>query len=174
MSQNTTLDLLGGIKLFIFDFDGVLTNNMVHLDQNGNELVSCSRSDGLAFDLLRKLNKDIYIVSTETNPVVNARAKKLKVPVLQGIKNKAELLEGVVQDNNFEFSQVCYIGNDINDYFAMKLCGLKVCPSDSHKRIIEIADVVLSSKGGHGIVRELIEDVFQIDMLEVLYTKGSK
>jgi YrbI family 3-deoxy-D-manno-octulosonate 8-phosphate phosphatase len=93
---------------------------------------------------------------------------------LQGIKNKAELLEGVVQDNNFEFSQVCYIGNDINDYFAMKLCGLKVCPSDSHKRIIEIADVVLSSKGGHGIVRELIEDVFQIDMLEVLYTKGSK
>ncbi len=166
--------LLSKIKLFVFDFDGVLTNNTVYLDQNGNELVNCSRSDGLAFDLLRKLNKDMYIISTETNPVVNARAKKLKVPVLQGIKNKAELLEGVVQDNNFEFSQVCYIGNDINDYFAMKLCGLKVCPSDSHKRIIEIADVVLSSKGGHGIVRELIEDVFQIDMLEVLYTKGNK
>jgi YrbI family 3-deoxy-D-manno-octulosonate 8-phosphate phosphatase len=166
--------LLSKIKLFVFDFDGVLTNNTVYLDQNGNELVNCSRSDGLAFDLLRKLNKDMYIISTETNPVVNARAKKLKVPVLQGIKNKAELLEDIVQDNNFEFSQVCYIGNDINDYFAMKLCGLKVCPSDSHKRIIEIADVVLSSKGGHGIVRELIEDVFQIDMLEVLYTKGNK
>ena len=172
-SVNTKFDL-SKTNLLVFDFDGVLTNNLVSIDQHGNELVSCSRSDGLAFDLLRRLNKEMYIISTETNPVVNARAKKLKIPVLQGVKNKAKLLEEVVQNHRLEFSQVCYVGNDINDYFAMKLCGLKVCPSDSHKRITEIADVVLSSKGGHGVVRELIEDVFQIDMLKVLYIEGNK
>ena len=97
------------IDTFIFDFDGVLTNNLVYLDENGKESVSCSRADGLAFDLLRKLNKDMYIVSTETNPVVNARAKKLKIPVLQGIKNKVELLKEVVQDNNLNFKKICYL-----------------------------------------------------------------
>jgi len=162
------------IDTFIFDFDGVLTNNLVYLDENGKESVSCSRADGLAFDLLRKLNKDMYIVSTETNPVVNARAKKLKIPVLQGIKNKVELLKEVVQDNNLNFKKICYVGNDINDYGAMKLCGLKVCPSDSHKTILDISDIILNTKGGYGIVRELIEDILQIDMLEVLYIKENK
>lgn len=61
----------------VFVFDGVLTNNLVHLDQNGNELVSCSRSDGLAFNALRKLNKTAYILSKEKNTVVSSRAKKI-------------------------------------------------------------------------------------------------
>jgi|APSaa5957512535_1039671.scaffolds.fasta_scaffold104948_1 3-deoxy-D-manno-octulosonate 8-phosphate phosphatase (KDO 8-P phosphatase) len=173
VSQNITLDFLE-VRLFIFDFDGVLTNNIVHLDHLGNELVSCSRSDGLAFDLLRKKNKDVRIISTETNPVVNARARKLKVPVLQGVSNKYDLLKEIVNNENLEFEQICYVGNDINDYHAMKLCGLKVCPADSHKKIIEISDVVLSSKGGQGVVRELVEGVFQVDILEVLYIKENK
>jgi len=160
---------LSEIELFVFDFDGVLTNNLVYLDQSGNELVSCSRSDGLAFDLLRKLNKDVRIISTETNPVVKARADKLKVVVLQGVENKSELLKKVAQDEGFKLDKVCYVGNDINDYFAMKLCGLKVCPADSHKKIIEVSDVVLNTRGGKGVVRELIEDVFQVNMLKVLY-----
>ena len=67
------------IDVFVFDFDGVLTNNMVHLDENGKEFVSCSRGDGLAFDVLRKLKKPAYILSTEKNTVVSARAKKLQI-----------------------------------------------------------------------------------------------
>jgi len=157
------------IKLFVFDFDGVLTNNMVYLDQNGHEMVSCSRSDGLAFDLLKKMDKSVYIISTEVNPVVSARANKLRVPVLQGIKNKEKLLKKVTHNESIDFKQVCYIGNDINDYFAMKLCGLKICPADSHVKIKEISDIVLSNNGGNGVVRELIEDILQINMLEVLY-----
>jgi len=66
---------LNDIDAFVFDFDGVLTNNLVHLDQDGKEWVSCSRADGLAFDVMRKLEKPSYILSTEKNPVVSARAK---------------------------------------------------------------------------------------------------
>ena len=77
---------LDNIDVFVFDFDGVLTNNLVQIDENGKESVSCSRADGLAFDVLRKLNKSVYILSTEKNPVVLARAKKLKVKVFKELK----------------------------------------------------------------------------------------
>ena len=69
--------LFDDIDAFIFDFDGVLTNNMVIVDQYGKESVSCSRADGLAFDVLHKLKKSVYILSTEKNPVVTARADKI-------------------------------------------------------------------------------------------------
>lgn len=69
---------LDNVHAFIFDFDGVLTNNMVFLSESGEESVVCSRSDGLAFDVLRKIGKQSYILSTEKNPVVSARAKKTK------------------------------------------------------------------------------------------------
>lgn len=164
--------LISEIALFVFDFDGVLTDNMVYLDQSGNELVMCSRSDGLAFDFFHKLNKDVCILSTETNPVVLARAKKLKVPVLQGVRDKDSSLKKLIQDKGIKFSQVCYVGNDMNDYMAMKLCGIKVCPADSHQIIKDLADVVLSCNGGHGVARELLEEVFQVNMFEVLYGKG--
>ena len=45
------------IDLFVFDFDGVLTDNIVHIDNNGNEIVSCSRADGLAFDVFSKIRQ---------------------------------------------------------------------------------------------------------------------
>jgi len=71
------------IDALVFDFDGVLTDNKVYVDQNGKESVCCSRSDGLAFDVLRKLKIPTYILSTETNIFVTQRAKKLKIPVIQ-------------------------------------------------------------------------------------------
>ena len=58
---------LDDIDALVFDFDGVLTNNLVHLDQDGREWVSCNRADGLAFDVLNKLQKPAYILSTEKN-----------------------------------------------------------------------------------------------------------
>ena len=83
---------LSDIDLIFFDFDGVLTNNMVHLDENGKEFVSCNRADGIAFDVLRKLKKPAYILSTEKNLVVTARANKLKIPALQGVSDKVDEL----------------------------------------------------------------------------------
>ena len=91
---------LDDIDAFVFDFDGVLTNNLVKIDENGKESVSCSRADGLAFDVLRKLNKPAYILSTEKNLVVKARAKKLKIPAIQGVANKVEAIKKLADDNN--------------------------------------------------------------------------
>jgi 3-deoxy-D-manno-octulosonate 8-phosphate phosphatase (KDO 8-P phosphatase) len=161
--------ILDEIDVFIFDFDGVLTNNMVYLDQDGKESVSCSRGDGLAFDVLRKLNKPAYILSTEKNTVVSARAKKLKITAIQGVENKILGLQKIVKKESYSLEKTLYIGNDLNDYRVMEICGLTVCPADSHDRIKKISDIVLKTNGGYGVVRELLEDVLDLDFIKILY-----
>ena len=160
---------LSDIEAFVFDFDGVLTNNLVHLSQDGQEWVSCSRADGLAFDVLRKLYIPACILSTEKNLVVAERAKKLKIHALQGVSDKVKAIKIFSTENRYKLDKVLFVGNDLNDYEAMKLCGYSVCPSDSHNKIKQIADVVLKTKGGQGIVRELLEDVLEIDLIKILY-----
>lgn len=167
--MNKKLLDINNVEAFFFDFDGVLTDNFVYTDESGLESVKCSRSDGLGFELLKKINKNIYIVSTEKNKVVKARAKKIDIPVLQNLKKKNESISMIAKKNNLSLKNSVYIGNDINDFNAMLLCGLKFCPCDSHKEIIRIADIVLKTKGGNGIVRELLEDIFKIDIKSVLY-----
>ena len=160
---------LEDIDAFIFDFDGVLTNNLVHLDQNGKESVSCSRADGLAFDVLRKLDKPAFILSTENNPVVTMRAKKLKVPVVQGVDDKVEAIKKLVNKNNYNLKNIVYVGNDLNDYLVMQLCGYSACPADSHSKIKSVSSIILSTNGGDGIVRELLEEVINLDFIKILY-----
>lgn len=166
--MNISLD---DIDALILDFDGVLTNNLVHLDQDGKEWVSCSRADGLAFDVLRKLNKPAFILSTEKNPVVSARAEKLKIQVLQGINNKVDALLNFVEINNFNIENILYVGNDLNDYRVMQLCGYTVCPADSHEKIKQVSMLTLKTNGGNGVVRELIEQVMDIDIVKIMYTE---
>ena len=157
------------IDALVFDFDGVLTDNKVYVDQNGKESVCCSRSDGLAFDVLRKLKIPTYILSTETNIVVTQRAKKLKIPVIQGASNKLETLSKLCKEEHYDINKVLFIGNDLNDYQVMKACGYSACPSDSHPKIKQISSHVLSSAGGEGVARELLEEVFNLDFIKILY-----
>ena len=160
---------LDEIDAFVFDFDGVLTNNLVQIDENGKESVSCSRADGLAFDVLRKLNKPAYILSTEKNLVVKERAKKLNIPAIQGAVDKVETIKKLAADNNYSLKHILYVGNDLNDYLVIQLCGYSVCPADSHPKIKGISSVNLSTNGGDGIVRELLEEVFNLDFIKILY-----
>lgn len=160
---------INDIDAFVFDFDGVLTNNIVHLDQDGKEWISCSRADGLAFDVLRKLQKLSFILSTEKNPIVSARAKKLKIPVFQGVENKVKSLITLAKENCLDLNRILYVGNDLNDLQVMQICGYSICPADSHKRIKKVASVTLKTKGGNGVVREILEEILDLDLIEILY-----
>jgi len=164
---------LDDIDAFVFDFDGVLTDNFVYLDQNGVESVSCSRADGLAFDVLRKLKKPTFILSTEKNTVVAMRAKKLKIPAIQGVSDKVKAIKELVDENHFNIKNILYVGNDLNDYAVMQLCGYSACPADSHPKIKHISDMCLSTNGGNGVVRELLEEVLNIDFIKILYQVNS-
>jgi YrbI family 3-deoxy-D-manno-octulosonate 8-phosphate phosphatase len=157
------------IQAFIFDFDGVMTNNLLYIDQDGKEFVQCSREDGLAFDVLRKLKMPAFIISTEKNPVVTKRANKLKITAIQGVKNKVKAIKDLAHKNSYDLENIFYVGNDINDYHAMKICGFSACPADSNFKIKELSEIVLKTNGGEGVVRDLLEDVFSIDFIKTLY-----
>ena len=166
--------ILDDIDALVFDFDGVLTNNLVYLNQDGLESVACSRADGLAFDVLRKLNKPAFILSTENNPVVTMRAKKLKIPAIQGVSDKVEAIKELADRKNYDLKNILYVGNDLNDYLVMQVCGYTACPIDSHPRIKEISENILTAKGGNGVVRELLEQVFNLDFIKILYSKNQE
>ena len=161
--------ILDNIDALVFDFDGVLTNNLVYLNQEGVESVACSRADGLAFDVLRKLNKPAFILSTEKSFVVTMRAKKLKIPAIQGVTDKVSAIKELARENKFHLKNILYVGNDLNDYLVMQLCGYSACPADSHPKIKHISDICLNTNGGNGIVRELLEEVLNIDFIKILY-----
>ena len=162
------------LEALIFDFDGVLTDDRVWVDQSGREMVCCNRRDGLAFDVLRKHEIKMYILSTETNPVVLKRGKKIKIQVHHCSKDKLASLAKLAESQKFSLKNTFYIGNDVNDYFAMKACGYSACPADSHSKIKDIAMFPLKTKGGHGVVRELVESVFRLDMMSVLFNPSLK
>ena len=145
------------IKLVVYDFDGVMTDNKVYIDQNGNEMVQVSRADGLGVSEIIKLGIQQIIMSTEVNPVVTQRAIKLKIPCLQGLNNKKDALLDYSKKNDIDLKKVAYVGNDTNDMGAMEIAGFSFCPNDSHESIKEIADHILSRNGGDGAIRELFD-----------------
>ena len=146
------------IKLIVYDFDGVMTDNKVYIDQNGNEMVQVSRADGLGVSEIIKLGIQQIIISTETNPVVRARAKKLGLHCLQGVNNKAKDLTDYCR-KKISLDEVAYVGNDINDLEVMKLVGITFCPADAHVSIKEISQYILESKGGEGVSREILDQL---------------
>ena len=145
------------INLIIYDFDGVMTDNKVYVDQNGNETVQVNRADGLGVKGIKDLGLKQMILSTETNPVVSARAHKLNLLCHHGVKDKSLFITKYCKNYEITMKDVAYVGNDINDYDAMKLVGTAFCPSDAHQEIKNISHHILESKGGEGVVRELLD-----------------
>ena len=152
---------MNSIILIVYDFDGVMTDNKVYVDQNGNEMVQVSRADGLGVEGIRKLGLQQIILSTETNPVVAARAKKLDLFCIQGVNNKVQALVDYCENLQIELSNVAYVGNDINDLEVMKIVGTTLCPADAHVYIKEISKYILESKGGEGVSREIFDQLTQ-------------
>ena len=148
---------MNSIKLLVYDFDGVMTDNKVFVDQYGNEMVQVSRADGLGIAEIRKLGIQQMILSTETNTVVSARAKKLDLFCLQGVDNKAHALTEYCNVHQISLSDVAYVGNDINDLEVMKLVGTTFCPADAYTSIKEISQCILVTKGGEGVSREILD-----------------
>jgi len=145
------------VSLLILDFDGVLTDDRVYVNQNGEETVAAHRGDGMGIAQVKKAGIEVVILSKEKNPVVKARADKLGIPVYQGVDEKGPELINILADRGISSDSVVYLGNDINDLPCFPLVGLAAAVADSHPLVIEKAQLVLSKKGGHGAVRELCD-----------------
>ncbi|WP_431826488.1 cytidylyltransferase domain-containing protein [Microbacterium algeriense] len=147
------------VRAVVTDFDGVHTDNTAIVDADGGERVRVSREDGMGVSLLRRAGIPMLILSTEVNPVVRARADKLRVPVLHGIDDKESALRSWAEQNAVALADIAYLGNDVNDLPAMRIVGWPVAVADAHPLVREEARVVLTRRGGDGAVRELVERV---------------
>lgn len=145
-----------GVELVVYDFDGVMTDNKVILREDGTESVIVNRSDGLAVSLIKRMGISQLILTTEKNKVVCKRAKKLGIPLLQGVTDKKRALLDYCAGKDVSINKVVYVGNDINDLDAMLCAGYPVCPIDAAEEIKKISRIILSVTGGNGVVRELL------------------
>ena len=146
-------------RAVVTDFDGVHTDDTAIIDADGREHVRVSREDGMGVAMLRRAGLPMLILSTEVNPVVRARAEKLRVPVLHGIDDKQSALRDWAAKTGVALDDIAYLGNDINDLPAMRIVGWPIAVANAHPQVLEQARVVLSRAGGDGAVRELIERV---------------
>ncbi len=145
------------VKLIVFDFDGVFTDNCVYVLENGTEAVSCWRGDGIGLSNVRQLKIPMLVVSTEKNPVVGQRCKKLKIECIQGCDDKLKVLKRLVDTYQCTLNDVLYMGNDINDLDCVSAVGLPVVVADAHPDIIPLGEYTTNAAGGKGAVREICD-----------------
>lgn len=150
------------IKLLVLDFDGVLTDGYVYTDENGREMVRCSRRDGMGTSQLHKIDVDVVVISGEKNPVVVERCKKMNIEDrFFGIKNKLDILQQLMARNGTAPFEVAYVGDDINDLECLKFAGFAAAPQDCVPEVRKIVQYVTAKKGGEGAVREVCDLILE-------------
>lgn len=152
--------LLERVRLAVFDFDGVFTDNRVWVNEAGDELLAFSRSDGLGLRRLDEVGVSYAIVSTEPSPIVGARARKLRVDCVQGVDDKLAVLRERAGADGIPLAETAYVGNDVNDADCLRAVGLPVVPADAWPEVVPLARWVLSRPGGAGCVREFCDGVW--------------
>ncbi|MET0934078.1 MAG: acylneuraminate cytidylyltransferase, partial [Mycetocola sp.] len=145
------------VDAVVTDFDGVHTDNRVWVTEDGRESVLAHRGDGMGISLLRAAGIPVLILSTEANPVVAARAKKLRVEVQHGVADKASALRDWAASVDIPLSRIAYLGNDVNDLGCLDIVGWPVVVADAHPDVLPSARIVLAGNGGDGAVRELTD-----------------
>lgn len=153
-----TLDArLRTIKLVVFDFDGVFTDNTVYVSQDGVESVRCWRGDGLGLMRLKAAGVETVILSTETNPVVTARSRKLATRCEQGCEDKLARLKALARELNVSLEETAFVGNDVNDLECLQAVGVPIVVRDAHPDVIGRAILRTQTPGGRGAVREVCD-----------------
>ena len=153
--------LLERLRLAVFDFDGVFTDNRVWVNEHGDETLAFSRSDGLGLRRLEEVGVRPLIVSMEESPIVTARAGKLKVDCVQGVEDKPAVLRERTGELGVALEDTAFVGNDINDAECLRAVGVPVVPADAWPEVMPLARWVLTRAGGTGCVREFCDGVWE-------------
>ena len=158
------------IELIVLDVDGTLTDGKITYTQNGDEVKSFSVKDGLAIASWIKLGRQVAIITGRNSKIVERRAKELGIKhFFQGVHNKQEVLEALLENLNLTMHNVASIGDDLNDYKMLKASKFAFVPADASSYVKEIADVILSKNGGDAAIREMIEQLIVQENLEEEY-----
>jgi YrbI family 3-deoxy-D-manno-octulosonate 8-phosphate phosphatase len=148
---------LARIRLLVLDFDGVMTDNRVLVSQDGTESVVCHRGDGWGLKRLREAGVEVLVLSTETNPVVAARCRKLGIACIHSSDDKEASLREVARERGLAPEEVAYVGNDGNDAGCLRWAGLPIVVADGAAEVHPLARRLTRLPGGAGAVREVAD-----------------
>jgi 3-deoxy-D-manno-octulosonate 8-phosphate phosphatase (KDO 8-P phosphatase) len=154
--------LLSGVRLAVFDFDGVFTDNYVWVNERGEETVRCCRADGFGLARLREVGVEAVILTTEKVPIAAARARKLEVECRQGLRDKLGALKEEAERRGISLEETAFVGNDVNDAACLEAVGLPVVPADAWPEVAGLARWTLERRGGEGCVREFCDAVWKV------------
>jgi len=158
------------IELIVLDVDGTMTDSHITYSEDGDEIKSFNVKDGLAIVSWKKLGKQVAIITGRSSSIVARRAKELHIEhYYQGIHNKKEVLEKLLQKLDLTMENVAAIGDDLNDLQMLRSAKISFVPRDASAYVDKIATVILSKKGGDGAVREMIEHLIIKEGLEEKY-----
>ena len=143
------------IKLIVLDFDGVLTDDKVTLNELNQESVTMHRGDGLAISYLKDKGYKVIVLSSEKSNLAKMRCKKLQIDCYNNIKSKIDFLKNYISGNKYKKSEILYVGNDLNDLECMKFVGIPIAVANSHDKVLKNSKLILNTKGGEGAIREL-------------------
>ncbi len=146
------------IKLFVTDVDGTLTDGGMYYTARGEYMKRFNTRDGMGLGMLRKAGLTVAIITAENSEIVLRRAEKLNVAhVFIDVRDKVSQVKELCGELGLEISQVAYVGDDVNDLEVMKSVGLAFAVADADSRVLDVAHVRLSKRGGEGAVREAAE-----------------
>ena len=148
---------LRAIRFIAFDFDGVFTDDAVYVGQDGTEMVRCWRGDGLGLRKLDALGIGSAILSTEVNPIVGVRARKLRIRCFQGLDDKRTSLDALAAEVGIALPEFAYVGNDINDRVCFSVVGLPIAVRNAHADVLGSVRYRTETPGGFGAVREICD-----------------
>ncbi|MEO8962868.1 MAG: HAD hydrolase family protein [Ginsengibacter sp.] len=152
------------IRTFIFDMDGVLTDGSLLIDSHNNWLRRMNVHDSYALQLAIKEKFRIIVISGSDAPNVTDRLDKIGVTdVFMNVKNKGKFIKNLSIERNILLNEILYMGDDIPDYFCMKMVGVGACPANAVSDIKEIASYISPYNGGTGCVRDVIEKVLRLN-----------
>lgn len=156
-------EIMNDITTFIFDVDGVLTDGMVHVTQDGEILRNMNIRDGFAIKSALESGYNVCIISGGKNEGVRIRLRNLGVTdIYLGSPDKVETFKEYTDIYGIKPEQVLYMGDDIPDYHVMKLVGLPTCPQDASPEIKAISRYISHINGGKGAGRDVIEQVMKV------------
>lgn len=162
LTREELLEKLKDVRLLALDVDGVLTDDSIYFGPDGFEFKRFNISDGLFMVLAIRSGLELAIVSGRYSPATDTRMKDLGVKhVLQGMKDKAEMIKPLLEQLNLTFDDVAFVGNEILDIDLAARVGLGIAVADSSPELLEVADYVTTNSGGKGAVREIIECYFE-------------
>ncbi|MFB9216761.1 3-deoxy-manno-octulosonate-8-phosphatase KdsC [Vibrio sinaloensis] len=167
--EQTLLDVAKQIKLLICDVDGVFSDGLVYMGNDGEELKTFHTRDGYGVKSLMNAGIEVAIITGRQSKIVENRMKALGISLIyQGQDDKLKAYDDICAKLNISAEQTGYIGDDLIDWPVMEKVALKACVADGHPLLVKRANYVTAIKGGHGAVREVCDLILQArDELDV-------